>query len=63
MSNEKKKKTETVMGVKRVPGGWTVVEYDVSDGKIVATRTTEPDLRAVALETFLVKARRYWETE
>lgn len=63
MNPNQPKKPEVAIGVKRVPGGWTVVEYQIKDGKVVAEKQTEPDLRSLTLEKFQQAVFRFWEAD
>ena len=40
----------------RVPGGWTVIEVTTQGDKVLSIEATEPDVRAIAQETFRRKA-------
>lgn len=55
--------SETVIGLRRGPGGWSVVTYKVQDGKIVRTAVSEPNFRSLAIEQFRLAAARIEEEE
>jgi hypothetical protein len=53
-SPKQKKITKTV-GLRKVPGGWSVVEAHIQDGRLLREVLSEPDLRSVAQESFMRK--------
>ena len=55
------KKPEVVMGVKRVPGGWVMVEYHIQGGKIVKEKQTQPDMKVFALERLRKEISYFWD--
>lgn len=55
-----KKKPDLAFGVKKVPGGWTMVEYHLLDGKVVKEKQSEPDYRDMALEKFVRETSVFW---
>jgi hypothetical protein len=58
-----KKQPELAFGVKKVPGGWTMVSYEILDGKVVKEKRTEPDYRDMALESFVRATTIFWLPE
>lgn len=55
-----KPKFDIAFGVKRVSGGWTLVEYHIRDGKIIKQTQTEPDFRDLTLEQFVRRSTVFW---
>lgn len=49
--------TFTALSVQRIEGNWQVVEYQIQDGQIVATKSVaEPQFRQDALNLFRITA-------
>lgn len=63
MSKDSKKKPEIAFGVTRTPVGWVVTRYQVEGAKVVARQSSEPDLRALALERLARDISEFWEME
>jgi hypothetical protein len=64
MSNEtlnKKPPPSIAFGVVRTPAGWSAVRYEIEGAKVVAKKATEPDLRALALESFSKAIYELWD--
>lgn len=55
------KKPDLAFTVKKAPGGWVVVEYKILNGRVVEEKTTQPDLRAIALERFQKEIGVFWD--
>lgn len=49
------------IGIERTPVGWVVAEYQMQDGKVVSVKRTEPNLRAIALESLRRSMAQFWE--
>ena len=60
MSNQPAKKPKLALSVEKVPGGWSLVEYHILDGKILKRTQTEPDYRDIALEHFMRRTTTFW---
>lgn len=54
---------ERAFGVKKVPGGWTMAEFHIQDGKVIKEIQTEPDYRDIALEHFIRATTVFWFPE
>lgn len=61
MSNEKK--SERAFGVSRTPAGWILTEYQIEGARVVGRKTTEPDLRVLALERLSKEISVFWEDD
>lgn len=55
------KKPEIALGVRRVPGGWVVVEYKIANGKILSEKLTQPDNRGINLERLQQMMAVFWD--
>jgi len=55
-----KSKPVTALGVRKTPAGWQVVEFQIQDGKVIAEKASEPDLRAMALERLRRDMSMFW---
>ena len=56
----KAKKPDLAIGVRRTPGGWSLVEYQIKDGKVVSEKVSTPELRAFVLERLSTAIQVFW---
>jgi hypothetical protein len=56
------KPVEKAFGIRRTPAGWQVTEFEIVGEKVVKRKTSEPDMRALALETLQREITVFWET-
>ena len=61
MAAKQDKAPELAIGIRRTPAGWSVVEYQLKDGRVVKEKVTEPDLRALALEQLRKSIAVFWD--
>jgi hypothetical protein len=61
--DSQKQKPTRMIGLRRGPAGWSVVECLVQDGKVLKEKTSEPELRAIALEQFARATNAFWMDE
>lgn len=57
------KKLETAYSLKRTPAGWVVSVLQIEGNKVVSRKQSEPDMRALALETFQRETLAAWDAE
>lgn len=57
------RKPMMAMGLERGPAGWSVVEMQIQDGKVISRKVSEPDLRAFALERLTTEFSKFWDEE
>lgn len=62
-SSSKSPKVSKAFTVERAPGGWIVVEYEIQGSKVVSRKASQPDMRAIALETFQREIMQFWDQE
>lgn len=56
-----KVKPDLALGVKRVPGGWVVVTWEILNGKAEIKESSIPDNRGLALEKLQTAITVFWE--
>lgn len=57
----KKEQPQVLFGMRRTPVGWQVIRVEVKDGRVVREKASEPENRALALETFQRDITELWD--
>ena len=52
--------SELAIGLRRTQLGWVVTEFTIVNGKVTERKSTEPDMRAIALESLRRKMSIFW---
>lgn len=61
--SKQQSKSDLAVGIKRTPGGWTLIRYQIKDGKVVAEKRTEPDTKSLTLEHLQQAMFDFYEVE